>query len=317
MNDTPPLLLVAAQVESTFNTLKSSTVPPLLTPSEITAVIRTNLQQWWYTPDPASSEVGPLIQSGFLWASSSGTVNAILNLLQHHKTVKKITLPFPYRTETRYAIGPISDLGLVQSLDKHGYFSHFTAIHLNDLTEQIPKTIYFNVEQNTCPGGGELTQAGIDRAFKLKSRVSSNVIEYNQVRIHRLSGGNTGQLGVIEFQHEESSSPLRITNIERTLIDATVRPIYSGGISVVAKAFEMAADRVSVKRVTDYLTKLGYTYPYHQAIGFYMQRAGYDESHLRLLRGFPELPRFLPLLRTSGSLFSAAGEPGRAWQSRA
>ena len=283
MNDTSPLLIVAAQVESTFTTLKNR----ILSRSEIVAIIRTNLGQWRYTPGPASSEMESLVKSGKLWVLSSGNANAILNSLLQHKTIKKIVLPFPYRTETRYALGLVSDLELVQSLDKDGYFSHFTALHLNDLTEQIPKTIYFNVEQDASSSGGDLTQAGIDRAFKLKPRVSSNVIEYNQVRIHRLSGGNTGQLGVIESEHDHSTSPIRITNIERTLIDAAVRPIYAGGIAVVAKAFEMAADRASVKRIVDYLKKLGYTYPYHQALGFYLQRAGYDDSQLSLLREFP------------------------------
>ena len=283
MNDTPPLLIVAAQVKSTFKTLKNR----ILSPSEIVAIIRANLGQWRHTPDPASSEIESMVKSGNLWVLPSGNANAVLNSLVQHKTVKKITLPFPYRTETRYALGQVSDLELVQSLDNDGYFSHFTALHLNDLTEQIPKTIYFNVEQDASSSGGDLTQTSIDRAFKLKPRVSSNVIEYNQVRIHRLSGGNTGQLGVIESEHEQSASPIRITNIERTLIDATVRPIYSGGIAVVAKAFEMAAGRASVKRVADYLKKLDYTYPYHQALGFYLQRAGYDESQLSLLRGFP------------------------------
>jgi hypothetical protein len=286
MNDAPPTLIVAAQVESTFDKLKNNIHPPLLSSSEIRAVILDNLAGWRLTPDP-STEIEPLVQSGSLWVPSSATVNAVLSSLLQHKTVRKITLPFPYRTETRYAFGPVSDLELVQSLDRCGYFSHFTALHLNDLTEQIPKTVYFNVEQNASAGGGDLTQDGIDRAFRLKPRVSSNVIEYNKIRIHRLSGGNTGQLGVVDIQHAQSTSLLRTTDIERTLIDATVRPIYSGGVALVAKAFEIAADQASVEKLVDYLKRLNYTYPYHQAIGFYLQRAGYDESKLRLLSRFP------------------------------
>lgn len=286
MNDTPPLFIVAAQVESTFNALKNDRHPPLLSSSEMRAVIGDNLERWRFTLDP-TSEIEGLVQSGRLWAPSSASVNAVLNSLLQHKTVRKITLPFPYRAEIRYALGPVSDLELVQSLDSCGYFSHFTALHLNDLTEQIPKTIYFNVEQSASAGGGDLTQEGIDRAFKLKPRVSSNVIEYNHTRIHRLSGANTGQLGVVEIEHAKSTSPLRTTDIERTLIDTTVRPIYSGGVAVVANAFEMAANRASVEKIADYLRDLNYTYPHHQTIGFYLQRAGYGESALRLLRRFP------------------------------
>ena len=75
--------------------------------------------------------------------------------------------------------------------------------------------------------------------------------------------------------------------MERTLIDATVRPVYSGGIAVVAKAFELAKSLISVKKLAAYLRKLHYVYPYHQAIGFYLERAGYDNRSLKLLEDFP------------------------------
>ena len=80
---------------------------------------------------------------------------------------------------------------------------------------------------------------------------------------------------------------MRVTDFERTLIDATVRPAYSGGIAVVAKAFELAKDSVSVNKLASYLRKLRYVYPYHQAIGFYMERAGYEEPLLKLMEHFP------------------------------
>jgi hypothetical protein len=62
-----------------------------------------------------------------------------------------------------------------------------------------------------------------------------------------------------------------------------VRPNYSGGIYEVLHAYEAAKDRVSVNRLMATLKKLDYTYPYHQAIGFYMEQAGYSESVLKLV----------------------------------
>ena len=44
---------------------------------------------------------------------------------------------------------------------------------------------------------------------------------------------------------------------------------------------------MSVNKLTAYLRKLRYVYPYHQAVGFYMERAGYDEALLKLLDQFP------------------------------
>ncbi len=101
---------------------------------------------------------------------------------------------------------------------------------------------------------------------------------------------NTNQLAVVDQEvNYDASGPVRVrlTNLERTLIDISVRPIYAGGVAEVLKAFELAKDRVSVNRMAAILQKLGYVYPYHQAIGFYLDRAGYDQSSVELMQRFP------------------------------
>ena len=35
-----------------------------------------------------------------------------------------------------------------------------------------------------------------------------------------------------------------------------------------------------------YKKKMNYIYPYHQAIGFYLSKAGYDKDQLELLKNF-------------------------------
>lgn len=218
--------------------------------------------------------------------AQSTTVDEFIHFLQTKGSLKEHRIELPSRPTTRFSWGEATTFEVVQSLNNQGYFSHASAIFLHGLTEQVPKTIYFNIEQKASGTGGGLSQESINRAFKGKCRVSNNRTKFRDRTLCLLNGQNTNQLGVVDFSSVEGAG-LRCTNIERTLIDATVRTIYSGGVAEVAEAFAAAQSHVSVNRLVAYLKTLRFTYPYHQAIGFYMDRAGnYSSSQLSLLRKF-------------------------------
>lgn len=63
-----------------------------------------------------------------------------------------------------------------------------------------------------------------------------------------------------------------------------VRPSYAGGVSQVLAAYGAAKTKLSVNLLIKMLKKLDYLYPYHQAIGFYMSRAGYPAGHYEKLQ---------------------------------
>jgi len=216
--------------------------------------------------------------------------------LTEHSKLRVAIFPFPkpYRTETRYVWGDAPFYEIVLSAKQGAYFSHYTAVYLHGLTEQLPKTIYLNQEQKLGSNStGELTQKGIDAAFKRAVRSSNNVAATDDMRVCVIAGKNTGQLGVEDqlrtdlVESRGTPAKIRLTNLERTLIDIVVRPIYSGGPTEVLQAYRLAKDRVSVNRLSAMLSKLAYIYPYHQVIGFYMERAGYASPQLDLLRKQP------------------------------
>lgn len=238
----------------------------------------------------------------------------ILNWLVREALLQQIKLDFPYRAVTRYVWGDVPTYQILQSVDEKGYFSHYSAMLLHNMTDQIPKSIYFNVEQPATGGGGSLTQAGIDRAFKGKCRVTNNVTTFRNLTIHKINGQNTGRLGVTTAKVFDGSA-IQVTNLERTLIDIAVRPIYSGDISEVANAYRAAANDVSGNRLATYLKSLNYTYPYHQVIGYYMEKAGnYSEAQMKRIRDIPiEFNFYLtyqiknPVLNEKWRLFTPKG----------
>jgi hypothetical protein len=233
-------------------------------------------------------------QRDFWRLAQSTTVRAFIQFLIDSERLTKIVFAFPkpYKRETRYAWGEVSPYQIMLTLKPSCYFSHYTAVKFHGLTEQSPKTVYLNDEQfQNSVSTGELTQKNIDVAFKRNVRVTNYIAETNAFRVCILNGKDTGKLGVVEEdvigETGTSLGCLRYTNIERTLIDIAVRPVYAGGIHEVLKAYELAQDKLSVNRMSAMLQKLGYIYPYHQVVGFYLDRAGYKPAQLDLLRQFP------------------------------
>jgi hypothetical protein len=224
-------------------------------------------------------------QNRAFWrASSSTSTQGFIDFLLKETKLKAVKFDFPSRKMNRYIWGEASTLEIILSLKPNSYFSHYTAVYLHELTEQIPKTYYLNFEQLAKHDlDTQFTQQRIDSAFKQPWRVSNAVTDYNDIRICILNGMHTGRLGVIDIAGPNGEI-VPVTNVERTLIDIAVRPVYAGGVFEVLKAYKLAYLKVSINKLTAMLGRLNYKYPYHQVIGLYLDKAGvYKDSQMELL----------------------------------
>lgn len=216
--------------------------------------------------------------------AQSTSTRGFISFLESHARLKRTTLTTPTGTSLdRFTWGEASPYALALSLRSGSYLCHGTAVFLHGLTDLIPKTIYVNHEQTPKPSGGTLTQHSLDLAFSRQQRTSNYIFSFDHARAILVSGKYTGRLEVGTIQGPSGES-IDATKLERTLIDIVVRPAYAGGIIQVLEAYKSAQGRASTNTLRSTLKRLEYVYPYHQAIGFLMERAGYPRSRAEKLR---------------------------------
>jgi len=232
----------------------ATTPSPVLRRNDLIAILRSHRDEW-DLPRYVNARI-------------------FLDFLVAHAGVLKHELTFPGRTETLYQVRRCSDYVVANAAKARSYLSHFSAVFLHNLTDQVPKVIYVNQEQRPhVAKTGTLSQRAIEAAFSRPQRLSVNRAALNKIEICVLNGKHSGQLGTTEMLLDNTDE-VRITDIERTLIDIAVRPAYSGGVSVVMDAYRRASPVVSVNRLIAYLRKLDYAYPYVRCVGYYIEQAG-------------------------------------------
>lgn len=217
----------------------------------------------------------------------SMNANVFIGYLEQYQILRTIEILFEDASEgkqlpgskKRYLRESATIFEIALSLRHRSYLSHYSALFVSGLTTQIPKTIYMTFEQSPKNRTkGTLTQTGIDAAFAKPQREAGFRSVYEDYTFVILNGMHHNRIGVYSLE----GTP--VTNLERTLIDVTVRPSYGGGVFSVLEAYRRSLPKVSVNKLLAILDSLDFIYPYAQAVGFYLQRAGYEGSRIAELK---------------------------------
>lgn len=249
-------------------------LPRVLTERDITNTLNTNRSFWRL--------------------AKRTTLTDFKQFMLDETPLRRVHFDFPQRSLSGFTWGEVPLLEVLLGIVENSFLSHYTAIQIHGLTEQSPKTIFLNQEKSNPyqeTNQGPFEQEAIDKAFSQPPRFSQNEVTHGSMRILFLKSAYQAGLGItmstMNFGGRQDLT-LRYTNLERTLIDAAVRPFYAGGVFEVAKAFENSRHQnVSVNTLASMLKRMKFGYPYHQAIGYYLQRANYKSSQIDLFRKMP------------------------------
>lgn len=172
---------------------------------------------------------------------------------------------------------------------KKAHLSHLSALSINQLTNIIPKNIYVNEEQtkkNINKKNAILTQNKVNNAFLKPVRKTNNtaIFSYQSKKylVTFLNGKNTNYVGVENIIRDGYSKPVRVSGIERSLMESIIRPNYSGGLENVMDAFENGKSiPVSLNKLSALFIKSEYIYPYLNAVLFFAKETGHNTDILK------------------------------------
>ena len=173
------------------------------------------------------------------------------------------------------------------AIKPRSYISHYSAMFLLNLTEQIPKTIYVTYDRESPINKRKnlgLLQESIDRAFNKEKKKPRVVASFKGYDIVLISGTDSKKTGVTNIKLFNGIT-IQVTNIARTLIDIVVRPELSGDVTEIAKAYSLAKNQVQIKQLKTYIKSKDYIYPYEQVVGFLMEHVGYDADKVEEIHG--------------------------------
>lgn len=142
--------------------------------------------------------------------------------------------------------------------DKKYFISHYSAMDIHNMTTQPLTTVYISSSKRQSP------PKNFKERFKFVLIKSINIwgVEENWVT---------------------STEKVRVSNIEKTILDCLWQPQYAGGISEIAKGIWIRKDKINFPKLLSYVLKFN-KYVVAKRLGFILETFGIGEKILSQLR---------------------------------
>lgn len=178
------------------------------------------------------------------------------------------------------------NIDIALALQEKGYFSHYSALFIHGLTNQVPKEFYLSeeIKKRKSLHTPEYNEFFIEQQFMKPHRSTTNYCQYKNTTFYLLEKNDNGGIGVETIDLPALSDflslerKIRITSLERTLIDIVEAPQYAGGILSVVETFRAVKGKIDLLKLKEYYNLMNFFYPYWQTIGFLIEKTWGEED---------------------------------------
>ena len=147
-------------------------------------------------------------------------------------------------SSTAQGVPAAHEFEVAMSLVKPAAISHWSAMHHHGLTEQAPSTIFvLTTTEGSVPRYRDSAPGRSQDGY----RVGGIDYRFVQVKPSRFFG--------TEMTWADEAR-VRITDLERTLVDGLIMPRHFGDFAEVLHAFDVGIERVNIHRIAGYASRL-------------------------------------------------------------
>lgn len=212
------------------------------------------------------------------WNRIPRSTNDIIPLLRRMQNTGQIQsldrAPGCYTVMEPYArFLPIREQELLFELNPYSVITHYTALEHHGFTLDQPKVItaWSDRSRSMTPLGTEAVEwegMNLPTAY-WPTKVRAQRLRWYRRRFETSFG----------IEHDfDGPVPIRVTDRERSLIDALQSPDYSGGIVNVMRAWVLGIDFIDLDRIVDY-TEMYNVRIIRQRVGYVCESLGLSHPH--------------------------------------